>query len=157
MATPSMSYRRLDSNGDYTFGNGLGNFLTGRYAVAQAISTKLKLLMGEWSFNTQDGLPFFQSIAGYAGKNKTAVDRIIASRILDVPNVNSILNISSTYTSSTRTYAFTCWANTAFGVLVVTNIPPVDTAQQSTGSQVLIQDSSGSEIIDSSGNYIIDP
>ncbi len=39
-----MIYRRIDANGDYTFGQGKFNFVSGTEAVAQAIKTNLLLL-----------------------------------------------------------------------------------------------------------------
>ena len=42
-----MRYRKLDANGDYTFGSGSSCFISDHDAVVQAIVTRLKL----WSMN----------------------------------------------------------------------------------------------------------
>ena len=119
-----MIYRRLDKDGDYTFGNGRGNFLSGVDAVAQAVSTRLKLFTGEWWADRNDGLPLFQSILGYQGKNKATVDRLITERILGTQNVIGIKGISSQYNADTRAYQFSATIDTAFGDVVITNVPP---------------------------------
>lgn len=116
-----MIYRRLDSNFDYTFGGGLNNFLSGKEAVAQAIVTRLKLFLGEWWANRNDGLPMFQSILGYGGSNKDSVDRLITERILQTQNVTGIENISSSYDGNTREYKFTALVDTIFGQVLISN------------------------------------
>ena len=49
-------YRRLDANGDMTFGRGAESFAQGVEAVRQAIETRLRLLRGEWWERPADGL-----------------------------------------------------------------------------------------------------
>lgn len=115
-----MKVRRLDANHDTTWGNGLGDFLTGVYAVAQVIQTSLLLLMGEWFANLNNGLPFWQAIAGYAGTNKETVDNIIIERILSVQGVQSVISFSSSYISSSRQYSCTALVNTIYGSVQIT-------------------------------------
>ena len=57
-----MRYRRLTATGDYVFGQGGLDYAADADAAAQAVRTKLKLLLGEWWENTGDGLPLFQQI-----------------------------------------------------------------------------------------------
>jgi hypothetical protein len=68
MAT--ITYRKLDQNGDPLFGNGAANFVSDIDAVAQAIGTRLRLLQGEWWENTNAGTPLFQSMLGVSGAGK---------------------------------------------------------------------------------------
>ncbi len=117
-----MTYRRLDSNNDYSFGRGRADFLSGVDAVGQAIVTRLKLLEGEWWEDTSDGLPLWQSILGQRTA-KAAIDRIITSRILGTPNVTAISNFSSSLNTSTRAYSFQCSVTTAFGTTVIQTVP----------------------------------
>lgn len=116
-----MIYRRLDADGDYTFGQGQQNFLSGVDAVAQAILTRLKLLYGEWWENQTDGLPQWQKILGVTGKNIRAVDGIIRERIVGTANVTSLASFTSDFDSETRVYTFTAVVNTAYGQVTVTN------------------------------------
>jgi hypothetical protein len=109
-----MKYRRLSPTGDYTFGFGNASFISDIDAVAQAIGTKLKLFQGEWWENINEGLPFFQEIAGHSDIN--AIDLLIQARILEVPNVVSIESYASNIDKNRR-YTATVTVNTAFGSL----------------------------------------
>ena len=55
-----MRYRRLDNDGDYTFGAGGADMLIDIEACAQSIRTRMWLLFGEWWEDLTDGLPLFQ-------------------------------------------------------------------------------------------------
>ena len=108
-----MIYRREDKDGDYILGSGNNEFLSGSEAVAQAITTSLKLLKGEWWEDVNNGLPLWQSILGQPGSevNKISVDNIIKSRILETnlngtKLVSSIDEYSGSYDSSLRKYTF---------------------------------------------------
>lgn len=114
-----MVYRRLSSLGDYTFGQGKGNYLSGVDATAQAILTRLRLYLGEWWEDQEDGLPMWQSILGARTGSTKAIDRLIQQRILGTPNVTEIINLSSSLEA--RQYVFTCTVNTAFGQVTITN------------------------------------
>jgi len=110
-----LKYRKLDENGDSTFGN--QSFVNGREAVAQAILTRLRLLYGEWWENTADGLPLFEKILGaYGGDNvREAVDLIISERIQQTQNVTQLLTYESEFDANTRLYSANCTVDTAFG------------------------------------------
>ena len=118
-----MIYRQLDQNGDYSFGQGAQDFLQGSSAVAQAILTNLRLLLGEWWENTAIGLPAFQSILGKPGVTKESVDMIVRNQILSTQDVSSISSFSSTYSPQTRQYSIgNCVVNTTYGAVTLTNI-----------------------------------
>jgi len=110
-----MKYRKLDENGDSTFGSQV--FYTGREAVAQAILTRLRLLYGEWWENTADGLPLFESILRAYGGNdvREAVDLLISERIQGTENVTQLITYESTFDPNTRHYGAYCIVDTAFG------------------------------------------
>ncbi|CQR71690.1 hypothetical protein SOV_04860 [Sporomusa ovata DSM 2662] len=111
-----MIYRRLDSNGDYVFGSNQQAFISKADAVAQAIYTRLKLLLAEWWEDTQDGLPLFQSILGVrTNRGKQAIDIIIQDRIRGTTDVTGIYNFTSTFDNETRQYSFKCQVDTAYG------------------------------------------
>lgn len=116
-----MRYRRLDSNGDYTFGQNYQDFVTDVDAVAQAILTRLKMLYSEWWEDQTDGLPLWQDILGVSGKNVRAIDGLIRERIAGTTNVTSIESYTSNFNSETRAYSFTAVVNTDFGQVEVTN------------------------------------
>ena len=115
MRVIKMKYRKLDENGDSTFGSGV--FHTGREAVAQAILTRLRLLYGEWWENTADGLPLFERILGvYGGEEaRGAVDLIISERIQGTQDVTAVISYESNFDPETRHYSAYCIVDTAFG------------------------------------------
>ena len=111
-----MIYRRLDANGDYTFGQNRQALLSKEEAAAQAVYTRLKLLLEEWWEDTSDGLPLFQSILGArTNKGKQAIDLILQTRIRNTLDVTDIFDFSSTFDNETRQYAFQCRVDTTYG------------------------------------------
>ena len=109
-----MKYRRLSSTGDYSFGFGNTSFVTDLEAVRQAIDTKLKLLQGEYWEDQNDGLPFFQQIAG--NTDKDTIDLLVRQRILETPNVTGIQTFSSSI-GTNRKYTASVSVNTAYGTV----------------------------------------
>lgn len=111
-----MKYRKLDENGDYTFGR-RNQFLYDREAVGQAITTRLRLLLGEWWENTEDGLPLFQQIlCKFRGEGDLRdVDLIISQRISGTRGVNKLVSYDSQFDSSNRVYSASCTVDTTYG------------------------------------------
>lgn len=99
------------------FGFGNTSFVTDAEAVAQAIKTKLKLFLGDFWEDLNDGLPFFQRIAGT--RDKGEMDLLIQTRVLETPNVTGISSFESSIDSS-RKYTASMSVTTAFGTVEVT-------------------------------------
>jgi hypothetical protein len=111
-----MIYRRLSSDGDYVFGQNKQDFQSDNEAAAQAVYTRLKLLLTEWWEDSSDGLPLFQSILGArTNKGKQAIDLILQTRIRNTLNVTDLFDFSSTFDSETRKYSFQCRVDTTYG------------------------------------------
>ena len=116
-----MIYRLEDKEGDYTLGRGDSGWLSGSAAVAQAIVTNLKLLLGEWWEDVNNGLPLWQSILGQPGSeiNKLSIDNIIRERILNT-NLNgtrlvySLDDYEGKYDSNSRGYSFIAVVTTIY-------------------------------------------
>lgn len=91
-----MKYRKLDENGDYTFGNNSFDYIENDEAIAQAIKTKLYLFYGEWWEDISLGLPMFQSILGQVSNNnlRQTVILLCAEQINLVEGVTSVDSIS---------------------------------------------------------------
>jgi hypothetical protein len=108
-----MKYRKLDADGDYSFGQ--NRFLHDTEAVGQAIVTRMKLLYGEWWECTDDGLPLFEQILGVFAdeQKKNAVDLIISERISGTRGVRNITRFKSEFHN--RRYSAHCTVNTIFG------------------------------------------
>jgi hypothetical protein len=118
--TTTMLYRQLDENWDFTFGRGKTNYISNKYAVAQAIKSRLRLLLYEWWLEPSDGLPLWQKILGKRNP-KSMIDGIIQERILGTTNVRKIDYMDSTYNPDTREYTFYCVVETVFGQTIITN------------------------------------
>lgn len=97
-----MKYRALDENGDMTAGNGDKDFIYSTDAIAQAIRTRLLLLYGEWWEDQEDGLPFFEKIAGQ--KNKAIAANLIRRRIATTIGVLSVGNIQINFKGRVLTF-----------------------------------------------------
>lgn len=109
-----MRYRKLTSTGDYRFGQSQDDFLTGIEATAQACKTRLDLWQGNFWRDLSDGLPMLQQILGQPGsaENLASVDSLIAERIRNTPEVQQVVNYSSTWDPETRAYTFTASVQT---------------------------------------------
>jgi hypothetical protein len=119
---PTITVRSLGMNGDPLEGNGLNDFLSDIDAVGQIIGTRIKLFEGEWWENLQAGTPMFQSILGVENASQTQViSAILQSVINQTPYVLDIINLSCTYTPSTRALSFYAEVLTQFGTVVVSN------------------------------------
>jgi hypothetical protein len=112
-------YRKLSSTGDYTFGSGSQNFfINSPDAVGQAVQTALRLWLGEWYLNINDGTPYPE---GVLGKHSQAVaDATIVSRIRKVQGVVDITNYQSTIDPVTRKYTSVSGTlTTAYGTIQI--------------------------------------
>lgn len=92
-----MRYRPLSNTGDYTVG--LPFLINSPQCVAQAISTRLKLWMGEWFLDNTIGTPWLQHILG----RSTNPDAYIRTAILGTPGVVALVTFGGSYDSLTRT------------------------------------------------------
>lgn len=106
-----MRYRQL-VDGDMSFGQGVANFLVNSPAcVAQAVQTRLLLLLGEFFLDVTDGTPYATEILAKATAGTR--DEAIRDRILGTPNVTEIESYSSVVEG--RSFRVQATINTAFG------------------------------------------
>lgn len=119
-----MRYRKLDANGDYTFGSAAQNFYYDLDAVAQAIKTRLKLLSGEWWEDIQDGLPLFNIILKQKGTPQgiKTIETLIGERILDTIGVTSISSAKGTFDPTKRSYSYSAQVNTIYGTVTIQEV-----------------------------------
>jgi hypothetical protein len=109
-----MKYRKLTEFGDYTFGQGAGNFIQDTpETVGQAVKTRLALRVGEWMLDTTIGTPYDTDIIG-AGKI-TSYDSAFQEVILDTQGVTGIADYSSGIDPKTRQVTINCTINTMYG------------------------------------------
>lgn len=86
-----MRVRALDVNGDWTFGKGQNDYLTGIPALAQNIKTRLSSFLNDCFFNLNFGIDWFNLLGS---KNETGLNLAIASMLLNTQNVSGILELS---------------------------------------------------------------
>ena len=115
-----MRYRRLDNDGDYTFGAGGADMLIDIEACAQSIRTRLWLLFGEWWEDLTDGLPLFQKIL--AQRDINIASEAIRNRILSTPHVRDIIYFSADWDNEQRYLLISCVVDTDYGQVNVEGV-----------------------------------
>lgn len=111
-----MRYRKLDAAGDYTFGTGADFHVNSPEAVAQAISTRLKLWRGEWFLDQSDGTPYREEVLD---KRTRSPDVAIKQRILGTPGVSEIQSFASSYDGDTRRLRVNATVLTIYGAVAI--------------------------------------
>lgn len=114
-----MRYRRLDADGDYSFGNGGKDFLVDSpEAIAQAVRTRLGLIEGEWFLDVTEGTPYETQILGT--HSQTTRDIAIRDRILGTTGVKEIIAYSSEVLG--RAFSVTVAISTIYGATTITQV-----------------------------------
>lgn len=109
-----MIYRKLDADGDYTFGLGINNFYKNSPdAVAQAVKTRLGLIQGEWFLDVNAGTPYNTEILGHGTVSK--YDFAIQNVIINTQGVLKIIDYASGVDPSTRKAQISCTIDTIYG------------------------------------------
>lgn len=96
-----MRVRKLDANGDYSFGHGETDFWINKAeGVAQNIQTRLGLWEGEWFLDKTQGTPWSQEVLGYG--TASLRDIAVKTRIRETNGVssNGLLAYSSSVNSA---------------------------------------------------------
>lgn len=111
-----MRYRKLDSSGDYIFGR-RDEMLEETEAVAQAVKTRILLLLGEWWENPKDGTPLFEEVLGQryrTDETPDQVDLVFSERINGTQGVADITNFESRIDPETRVYTASITVKTIY-------------------------------------------
>lgn len=116
-----MKYRKLDADGDYSFGRGLSDFYVDvPEAPAQAALTRLFLFQGEWFLDSREGMTWKTRVLG----NRTADTRdpAIRARVLGTEGVDRIDEYSSVLDRDTRRFGVDIKIRTIYGPAVVAGV-----------------------------------
>jgi len=119
-----MRYRRLDANGDMTFGQGQGNFWINQpEAVAQSVLTRLRLHRGEWFYDTSDGTPWNTEVLGE--RTQSTRDLVVRERVNLTPGVQEMDTYGSVIDVNTRVWTAAMTLTTDYGpvALAVARLP----------------------------------
>lgn len=107
----------LGNDHDLAIGaNGDLSLVTGRDAIAQHLSVRLRTFRGEWRLDERVGLPYFQSILVKA-PNMAVVRSIYRRAILSTPGVTSLEGLTVSLDYLTRTLSVSFRAQTTDGPL----------------------------------------
>ena len=139
-----MRLRRVDPNGDMTFGGGSANFWQDvPDGVAQAIASTLNLWAGQWFLDSTAGVQWDAKVLG--NRTGSTRDMVIQTAILGVPGVLTILTYSSAINRSIRAFSVSGTVQTIFGPAAF------QYPQYNPGSMFPITDDSGDAITDDGG------
>lgn len=116
-----MRYRRLDNDGDMTFGSQQKDFLRDApTAVVQAVITRLKLWVDEWFLDTSEGTPYVQAALGKYTSQTIAP--AIRERILTTEGVTEITAFEVIFNPDTRVAKVEATIETIYGPAVLTEV-----------------------------------
>lgn len=93
--------RRLDSNWDFTFGQGRANYAVDAEATAQKVKARLLLLQGEWFLDTSAGVPYLTKICVKPADLPLA-EALIKRTILGTEGVAAITEFSLDFNDGAR-------------------------------------------------------
>lgn len=89
--------------------------------VQQNIKIRLLFLYSEWFLNANKGVPYFEQI-GIKNPNIALVDSFLKSTIAETPGVSQILEYSSDYSPSARTFSMSFKVLTDFGETTIQSL-----------------------------------
>lgn len=86
-----MSLRAIDGvTGDWTFGQGRQNYLTGAAEINQDIATALKVFLGECFFDTSFGVDWFNLLGGRSAQAIVLQCRTVIAKRRGVTKINKV-------------------------------------------------------------------
>lgn len=116
-----MSFRALDSNGDWVFGNGRQSYFVAEDAINADIATALKVFVGECFFALNAGVDWWNLLGG---KDEQGIilgcRKVIASRA-GVARINSV---TATLDRGSRKLSVTYNIDTIYSRNVVNTVTP---------------------------------
>lgn len=95
-----MRVRRIDADGDWTFGRGRHSYAGTRESVAQRVKTRLQSFQGDWFLDLEHGLPWFERMAKPA--NLELLEADLKRCILETPGVATLTSFSIDLDHDTR-------------------------------------------------------
>lgn len=116
-----MRVRKLDSNGDFTFGRGRRSYFENSPdGVAQCIRTRLELWRGTWFLDTTEGIDWSNRVLNKS--NKKIYDQEIKARILGTVGVQAITSYESVFDADTRKVYVTAEVITDYGTTKIEEV-----------------------------------
>lgn len=110
-----MSVSRIDSDGDWTFGQNKGNYISGSAQIAQNVVTGIRSYKNDWFLNTDHGIDWFNILG--TRSNETTIKRELERVVLETVGVKSIEKLDivvNTKREATITIEYTDIYNVSF-------------------------------------------
>lgn len=106
-----MRIRSLDESHDWLFGKGRNDYLQGRAAIVQNVSTRLYEVLGDCFFNNPAGVNWFELLGA---KDQAALNLAISAVILNTPDVTGINQLNAELTAA-RNFRVQYEVSTTYG------------------------------------------
>ncbi len=110
---------KLTADGDLDCSELGLQLIDGSPRVAQQVRTRLRTFLGEWEFDLEAGVPWYQNILGIKGVNLNDVENRLRAQVLDVADVLAIVSFSTAFNASLRTLTISARITTTFGLISV--------------------------------------
>ena len=81
-----MIVRALDANGDWTYGTGQNNYLSGQAAAEQLIKTRILSFLGDCFFDSTSGIAWFSYLGSL--NSELALNLAVSATILNTTDEN---------------------------------------------------------------------
>ena len=107
-----MRFRNLDSNGDWTFGQGLSNYVAGNTAIGLNIATRIKSWMGDCFFAMNAGVDWKTRLG--SKNQQSLLEGDLKRIILSSYGVTGINSFSVSYSAITRHFSVDYDVSTIF-------------------------------------------
>jgi len=117
-----MRYRKLDADGDFSFGHNMSDFYIDQpEAVGQAIKTRLDLQLGDWFLDTSEGTDWNGQVLGAHTQGTRDVE--IRSRVAETQGVQQLRRFETEFDGDTRAYSVQILVDTDYGTASTTVTP----------------------------------
>lgn len=110
---------KLTDDGDLDVSELGIHLIDGAPRVAQQVRTRLRTMLGEWEFDLDEGVPWFQRILGTKAANLNDIDALLKAQILDVADTIAVLEFSMTLDRDSRLLTINAKISTTFGVVQI--------------------------------------
>ena len=109
-----MKIRGLDSNHDFEFGSGLGNFCTGQAAIAENVETRLLFFQNDVFFAMTTGIDWFNLLGTFNPAAEQGILLQVRNVIAQSFGVTSINSVDVEMDNATRRLTVTYSANSIY-------------------------------------------
>lgn len=83
-----MSVSRLDSDGDWTFGQGVAGYISGSDEIKQNVVTRIKSFKNDWFLDTDAEIDWFNLLSNRNTEESTKAQ--LSKTVLDTIGVNTL-------------------------------------------------------------------